>query len=85
MFREKVSTGLDYPMPTAILSDIHGNSPAFAAILTDIERCGCSTILILGDIVNGFDPGGALAMVRGLGERALTIKGNAEYYTLTPA
>jgi predicted phosphodiesterase len=71
-------------MPAAILSDIHGNTPAFEAVLADIERCGCSTILILGDIINGFDPAGSLALVRGLGERAITIKGNAEHYTLTP-
>ncbi len=71
-------------MPTAILSDIHGNSPAFEAVLADIDRCGCSTVLILGDIINGFDPAGAVTLVRGLGERAITIKGNAESYTLTP-
>ena len=72
------------PARTAILSDIHGNTPALEAVLGDIDRCGCSTILNLGDIINGFDPGGAVAMVRGLGSRVITIKGNAEHYLLTP-
>ena len=69
---------------TAILSDIHGNSPALAAVLEDIDRVGCAQILVLGDVINGVDPGGSLAMVRGLGERAICISGNAELYTLTP-
>lgn len=71
-------------MPTAILSDIHGNTPALEAVLDDIDRCGCSTIYNLGDVVAGFDPGGALGLVRGMGGRMISIKGNAEYYVLTP-
>lgn len=69
---------------TAILSDIHGNSPALEAVLEDIDRMDCEQILVLGDMINGVDPGGSLALIRGLGERAICISGNAELYTLTP-
>jgi predicted phosphodiesterase len=71
-------------MNTAIVCDIHGNTPAFTAVLADIEQMGCGTILVLGDIINGIDPQGSLALVRGLGERAVCLRGNAEAYTLTP-
>lgn len=42
-------------MPTAIISDIHGNLEALTAVLDDIHRRQISTILCLGDIV-GYGP-----------------------------
>jgi len=72
----------------ALLSDIHGNSPALKAVLEDIERMGCSRVFMLGDLINGFDPHGCVQTLRQWAESThieLTcIKGNAEAYILTP-
>ncbi len=42
-------------MPTAIISDIHGNLDAFTVVLADIERRGVGAIHCLGDII-GYGP-----------------------------
>jgi predicted phosphodiesterase len=72
----------------AFLSDIHGNSPALKAVLEDIERVGCSKVFMLGDLINGFDPGGCVQILRQWVESTRVeldcIKGNAEAYLLTP-
>ncbi len=68
---------------TAILSDIHGNSVALAAVLADIAAQGCEQIFCLGDTINGMDPGGSLALLYPI-ESFQMIKGNAEHYLLTP-
>jgi predicted phosphodiesterase len=73
---------------TAILSDIHGNSPALEAVLADVDREGCSRLFFLGDIVNGADPHGCVARLRAWGEvsgrEMFCIQGNAEAYIFTP-
>ena len=68
---------------TAILSDIHGNSPALKAVLEDVRREGCTEVFVLGDIVNGVDPGGCLDLLAGRGDITF-VKGNAEFHLLTP-
>lgn len=68
---------------TALIADIHGNSPALRTVLDDIRSQGCSQLFVLGDIINGLDPGGCVELLRSW--PAITgIKGNAEYYLLTP-
>lgn len=42
-------------MPTAVISDIHGNAEALKSVLSDIERRGIERIVCLGDIV-GYGP-----------------------------
>jgi predicted phosphodiesterase len=73
---------------TAVLSDIHGNSPALEAVLADVQHEGCSRLFFLGDIVNGADPHGCVALLRAWGQpggrELFCIQGNAEAYTLTP-
>ncbi len=52
-------------MRYAIVSDIHSNRPAWAAVLDDIAREGVDAICCLGDIVGyGPRPGAVLASVR---------------------
>jgi predicted phosphodiesterase len=75
-------------MKAAFFSDVHGNSPALRAVLEDIEREGCETVLMLGDLVNGVDPRGCVELLREWGEargvELVCIKGNAEAYLATP-
>jgi len=68
---------------TAVLSDIHGNSPALRAVLDHVRREGCERIIVLGDVVNGVDPGGCLDLLAGRGD-IIFVKGNAEFHLLTP-
>jgi predicted phosphodiesterase len=67
----------------AVISDIHGNSPALRAVLADIQQENCSRLFVLGDIINGFDPKGCLELLRAWNE-PICLKGNAEAYLLTP-
>ena len=39
-------------MKIAIMSDIHGNYPAFAAVESDIKQWGADTVIVNGDIIN---------------------------------
>jgi hypothetical protein len=73
---------------TALLADVHGNSPAIQAVLEDIRRNQCAQVFVLGDIINGVDPHGCLARLRdwkdSTGIELTCLKGNAEFYLLTP-
>lgn len=42
-------------MPTAVISDVHGNGPALDAVLKDIHDRGIDRIVCLGDII-GYGP-----------------------------
>ncbi len=42
-------------MPTAVISDTHGNAEALRTVLDDIERRGADRIICLGDII-GYGP-----------------------------
>jgi predicted phosphodiesterase len=60
---------------TALISDIHGNLAGLAAVLADIERCGCDRVLCLGDLVEGGDDDdGVVAELRRRGIRS--VRGN---------
>lgn len=59
----------------ALYSDIHGNVPAFEAVLGDIEASGIEERYCLGDLVgHGPDPSGVIARVRVAGDPV--IRGN---------
>ena len=73
----------DHVGKIAILSDIHGNSPALRAVLDDISKKGCSRIFVLGDVINGIDPRTCIKLLQEH-ENISCLKGNAEFYVLTP-
>ncbi len=65
-------------MRLAILTDIHGNREAFAAVLTDIEARAIDRIVLLGDIV-GYGPDPEWCSDRAMdlvAAGALAVKGN---------
>jgi predicted phosphodiesterase len=72
----------------ALLSDIHGNSPALQAVLEDIRRADCAEVYMLGDIINGIDAHHCIQILRSWGTanrvKISCIKGNAEAYLTTP-
>jgi len=68
-------------VPTAVISDIHGNASALREVLTDIDRRGISRIVCLGDIVGyGPDPLECVDLVRTRCEWALM--GNHDFGVL---
>ena len=53
------------PMRIALLSDVHGNLPAFEAVLADIESSDAEQIWCLGDLVGyGAQPDECVALAR---------------------
>ncbi|MEA2426474.1 MAG: hypothetical protein QOF37_102 [Thermoleophilaceae bacterium] len=53
------------PVRVAILSDVHGNLPAFQAVLADIEKEGVDAIWCLGDLVGyGAQPNECVALAK---------------------
>ncbi len=68
------------PVPSyrlAVLADIHGNQPAFEAVMADIKRHGSpDAILVAGDITGG--PGQQAILQRLFEAQAIMIQGNGE-------
>jgi predicted phosphodiesterase len=49
----------------ALLSDVHGNLPAFRAVLDDLDSVGADQVWCLGDLVGyGAQPDGCVALAR---------------------
>ncbi len=65
-------------MRVAALYDVHGNLPALEAVLAEVEREGVAAIVLGGDCIHGPQPRETLNRLRGLGERALWIRGNTD-------
>lgn len=65
-------------MRLALLTDIHANREAFAAVLADVAERGCDRMVILGDVVGyGPDPEWCVDKVMALvAGGAICIKGN---------
>ena len=70
-------------MRIALLSDIHGNSVAFDAVLGDIEsQGGVDSYWILGDHANqGYDPVGVVERINNLPETRC-VTGNTDRYVV---
>jgi len=70
-------------MKIAVLADIHGNSLALDAALTDIRMIGVDEYWVLGDIVAlGPDPLGVLERLAAL-PNCKFIRGNTDRYVVT--
>jgi hypothetical protein len=65
----------------AILSDIHGNSIALEAVLSDLAPFRVDQIVVAGDIVN-WGPSSAQVMERITREGWPVVRGNNEFYVL---
>jgi len=62
----------------AVLSDVHGNAPALAAVLDELERVQPDVVVFGGDLTWGPLPAETLTLVRPLAETALFVRGNAD-------
>jgi putative phosphoesterase len=66
----------------AALYDVHGNLPALDAVLADVDA---DLILVGGDFVAGPWPSETFERLRGLGDRARFIRGNADREVVEPS
>jgi predicted phosphodiesterase len=62
----------------ATLADVHGNAPALAAVLAEVEREAPDLVVFCGDLTWGSLPAETIALVRSLELSALFVRGNAE-------
>ena len=70
-------------MRIALISDLHANEVALAAVLADIKRVGVDRIVCLGDVATlGPHPESVLQTLRDLG--CPCIKGNHDAFLLEP-
>jgi putative phosphoesterase len=65
-------------MRVAALADVHGNAPALAAVLAEVEREAPDLIVFCGDLTWGSLPQETLALVRTLEVPARFVRGNAD-------
>jgi putative phosphoesterase len=65
-------------MRVAALADVHGNAPALAAVLAEIEQEPPDLVVFCGDLTWGSLPEETLALVRGLRIPARFVRGNAD-------
>jgi len=65
-------------MRVAALADVHGNAPALAAVLAEVEREAPDVVVFCGDLTWGSLPGETLALVRALEIPTRFVRGNAE-------
>src|SRR5262245_15144036 len=65
-------------MRVAAIYDIHGNLPAFEAVLQEIRQAGVDHVVVGGDVVPGPMPRETLARLLGLDIPVQFIQGNGE-------
>ena len=65
-------------MRVAALADVHGNAPALAAVLDEVEREAPDLVVFCGDLTWGSLPQETLALVRALEIPARFVRGNAD-------
>ena len=65
-------------MRVAALADVHGNAPALAAVLEEVERERPDLVVFCGDLTWGSLPQETLALVRALAIPARFVRGNAD-------
>lgn len=64
-------------MRTLVLSDLHSNEEALAAVLSEVRRKKCDQVICLGDFVGyGAKPNQVLDRMRKLRGRKLYVRGN---------
>jgi putative phosphoesterase len=65
-------------MRVAALADVHGNAPALAAVLEEVERERPGLVVFCGDLTWGSLPQETLALVRAMKIPTRFVRGNAD-------
>lgn len=70
--------GTDVYERVAVVSDVHGNVPALAAVLAEVGSAGVDLVVSCGDLTWGAEPDRTVRLMAGLGARARFVSGNAD-------
>ena len=62
----------------ALIADVHGNVPALAACLADVERAGADAVAFLGCLTWGPEPQAVAELARSVGVPTYFLRGNGE-------
>src|SRR5262245_46376884 len=62
----------------AVLSDVHGNATALAAVLAEVEREWPDLVVFGGDLTWGPEPNETLELVHGVETATALVRGNAD-------
>jgi putative phosphoesterase len=62
----------------AVMSDLHGVLPALDAVLAEPDVQSADIVVVTGDIAAGPQPVEVLDRLRGLGDRVVLVRGNAD-------
>lgn len=62
----------------AVLSDVHGVLPVLDAVLEEPDLAAADLLVVAGDHAAGPQPVAVLDRLRGLGQRAVLVRGNAD-------
>jgi putative phosphoesterase len=62
----------------AVISDVHTNVTALMEVLADIEAESVDLVVSCGDLTWGSQPADTIRLMRGLGGKALFVRGNGE-------
>jgi putative phosphoesterase len=62
----------------AVLADIHGVLPSLEAVLAEPDVRSADVVVLAGDLAAGPQPVETLDLLRGLGDRAVWVRGNAD-------
>jgi putative phosphoesterase len=71
-------TGIRRSRRVAVLSDVHGNAAALAAVLADVDREQPDLLVFGGDLTWGAEPKATFELAAARAERAVFIRGNAD-------
>ncbi len=75
----------DLARSVALLSDVHGVDPMLAAVLAEPEVAAADLVVVTGDHLAGPLPGPTADRLRGLGDRLVAVRGNADRDLVTLA
>jgi predicted phosphodiesterase len=62
----------------AVVSDVHANVAALTAVLAEVATAGVDLVVSCGDLTWGSQPDETISLMRGLGAKALFVRGNGE-------
>ena len=62
----------------AVISDVHANIPALEAVLAQIDEAEVDLVVSCGDLTWGAEPDRTVELIKGLGSRAVCVRGNGD-------
>lgn len=62
----------------AVVSDVHGNTPALEAVLAEVIEAGPEVLVNLGCLTYGPDPNGVTNLLRSVPVPTLSVRGNGD-------